>query len=204
MKCYSSSASEVTIRLKLLLPVNCDFLAANCPGLGTIVIFRRRRNLPDMRKRAGFTLFELVIAVFILLLILGLAVPSLSGVLADKRLHRSLDRFNSLVREAHERSLAEHRPYLMVWGERDISLRPALGSKTEEQAPVDLLLIGRGEKWQVEFPAALTTKPLPQWIFWESGVCEPARVTFSSPYGGWAAAYSPLSTSGELVSYAAR
>src|SRR5437763_16114039 len=109
-----------------------------------------------MQRQRGFTLVEIVIAVFILLLLLTLAVPSLSGVLADKRLHRSLDRFNSLVRQAHERSLAQHRAYLIVWGDHDVSLRPALFLKTEEHVPIDNLLVSKADKWQVEFPPALT------------------------------------------------
>ncbi|PYJ43274.1 MAG: hypothetical protein DME86_03360 [Verrucomicrobia bacterium] len=157
-----------------------------------------------MKHRDGFTLFELVIAVFILVLLLGLAVPSLSGVLADKRLHRSLDRFNSLVRQAHERSLAQHRAYLIVWGDHDVSLRPALFLKTEEHVPIDSLLVSKADKWQVEFPAALTKKPLPEWIFWESGVCEPLRVTFAGRDGSWATEYSPLSALSEVVAYAPR
>ena len=157
-----------------------------------------------MKPRDGFTLFELIIAVFILVLLLGLAVPSLSGVLADKRLHRSLDRFNTLVREAHERSLAEHRAYLIVWGDQAVSLRPAIFLKTEERVPIDSVPVSKADKWQVEFPAALTKKPLPEWIFWESGVCEPLRVTFAGRDGLWAAEYSPLSALSEIVAYAPR
>jgi len=157
-----------------------------------------------MKDRSGFTLFEIVIAVFILVLLLGLAVPSLSGVLADKRLHRSLDRFNSLVRQAHERSLAEHRAYLIVWGDREVSLRPAVFLKTEEHVPIDSVPRSRSEKWGVEFPAALTKKPLPEWIFWESGVCEPLRITFAGYDGSWTAEYSPLSALSEIIAYAPR
>src|SRR2546423_77873 len=83
-------------------------------------------------KCTAFTLIEIVIAVFILLLLLGLAVPSVNGVLADRRLHRSLDRFNDLVRQAHERSLAERRPYLIVLDEGGATLQPAAFLKTEE------------------------------------------------------------------------
>ena len=66
------------------------------------------------------------------LLLLMLAVPSLEGVLADKRLRRSLDRFNDLVRQAQERSVADHRAYLIVWRDKGVSLaftsiRHALG-----------------------------------------------------------------------------
>jgi type II secretory pathway pseudopilin PulG len=168
------------------------------------VISRLCRNFPGMTKRGGFTLFEIMIAIFVVLLLVGLAVPSLSGVLADKRLHRSLDRFNVLVREAHERSLAEHRAYLIVWSDRAILLRPAVLLKTEEHTVIDSIPAGRNEKWQVEFPAALTKKPLPEWIFWESGVCEPLRIRFAGSNGSWAVEYSPLSALSEIVSYAPR
>ena len=62
----------------------------------------------------AFTLVEIVLAVFILMLLLLLAVPSLNGVLADRRLRHSLDSFNNLVRQAQERSVAERRPYLIA------------------------------------------------------------------------------------------
>src|SRR5438105_10061916 len=111
-----------------------------------------------MKHCDAFTLFELVIAIFILALLLGVAVPSLSGVLADKRLHRSLDRFNALVRQAHERSLAEHRAYLIVWNDARISLQPAAFLKTEPHEPIDTMPITRREKWRLELPAALSKK----------------------------------------------
>ncbi|PYK93938.1 MAG: hypothetical protein DME36_07585, partial [Verrucomicrobia bacterium] len=72
----------------------------------------------------AFTLIEIVITVFILMLVLLLAVPSLNGVLADKRLRRSLEGFNNLVRQAQERSVAERRAYLIVWRDKEVVLRP--------------------------------------------------------------------------------
>ena len=155
-------------------------------------------------KRAGFTLLEMVIVLFILMLLFTLAVPSLNGVLADKRLHRSLDRFNDLVRQAHERSLAEHRAYLIVWNDVQISLQPAAFLKTEDHQPIDSMPITRHEKWRLELPAALSKKVPAEWIFWESGVCEPLRVTFAGRDGSWATEYSPLSALSEVVAYAPR
>jgi prepilin-type N-terminal cleavage/methylation domain-containing protein len=155
-------------------------------------------------RRAGFTLLEMVIVLFILLLLFTLAIPSLNGVLADKRLHRSLDRFNQLVREAHERSLAEHRAYLIVWNDALITLQPAAFLKNEAQLPIDAMPIARHEKWLLELPASLSKKVPAEWIFWESGVCEPARIRFTSDYGSWTTEYSPLSGLGEIISYAVR
>src|SRR5438046_5024807 len=108
-----------------------------------------------MRHQRGFTLVEIVISIFILLLLVLLAVPSLNGVLADKRLHRSLDRFNDLVREAHERSLAEHRAYLIVWNDTFISLKPAAFLKIEEHQLIDTISITRRERWSLVLRSAL-------------------------------------------------
>src|SRR5437867_13292557 len=109
-----------------------------------------------MQRQRGFTLVEIVIAVFILLLLLTLAVPSVTGVLEDKRLHRSLDRFNELVRQAHERSLAEHRAYLIVWNDVQMSLQPAALLNTEPHEPIDTMPIARQENWRLERAAALS------------------------------------------------
>src|SRR5260370_42591747 len=132
-----------------------------------------------MRRQRGFTLVEIIIAVFILLLLVTLAVPSLNGVLADKRLHRSLDRFNELVRQAHERSLAEHRAYLIVWNDAFINLQPAAFLKTEPHDPIDTMPIARREKWRLELPAGLSKNGPPSWVFWGRGVCGPARFRFA-------------------------
>jgi type II secretory pathway pseudopilin PulG len=153
---------------------------------------------------AGFTLVDIVLGVFILVLLLGLAVPSLNGVLADRRLHHSLDRFNELVRQAHERSLAERRPYLIVLDDHGASVQPAAFLKNEQHQPIDNVPAGRGEKWQVELPAALTKTAPAEWIFWESGVCEPARISFAGRDGKWTAEYSPLSALAEIISYVPR
>src|SRR6185295_9144262 len=98
-----------------------------------------------MRRAAGFTLLEMVIAICILLLILALAIPSLNGVIADKRLRRSLNDFNDLVHQAQERSVSEHRPYLLVWGERDVVLRPETFTKEEQEKPAGHFVMARGE-----------------------------------------------------------
>lgn len=156
------------------------------------------------QNRHGFTLIELAIAVFILLLILMLGVPSMSGLMADRRLRRSLDEMNRLVREAQERSVAERRAYLIAWGEKEIILRPEGLAKDESAEPVDRVRFQRGDAFQLELPAALKDDPPPEWIFWPSGTCEPARVKYTGPSGSWMANYSPLTTRPEIARYAAK
>ena len=157
-----------------------------------------------MRRAAGFTLLEMVIAICILLLILALAIPSLNGVIADKRLRRSLNDFNDLVHQAQERSVSEHRSYLLVWGDREVTLRPETFTKEEQEKPAAQFLMARGEGATLKLPSALSKDPPGQWIFWPSGNCEPAMVSFKSGNGAWVANYSPLTARAEIMSYAPR
>ena len=142
-----------------------------------------------MQRFQAFTLIEIALSIFILLLILLLAVRSLSGVIADRRLKQSLDNFNQLVRQAQERSVTERRPYLIVYGKNSVLLRPEVFAEGEEEKPTTALLLG---------------KPPAEWIFWPSGTCEPATVQFRGPAGTWTANYSPLTAQAELTQYAAR
>ena len=166
----------------------------SCPPIG------RSRHVASR----GFTLIEIVIAVFIMMLLLMLAVPSLEGVLADKRLRRSLDRFNDLVRQAQERSVADHRAYLIVWRDKGVSLRPEAFAKDEEEKTTADVQLGRGETLKISLPAALIKKPPAEWIFWPSGICEPAVVEFTGRDGTWKATYSALTARPELTNYVAR
>ena len=157
-----------------------------------------------MQRIRAFTLIEIALSIFILLLILVLAVPSLSGVIANRRLKQSLDSFNHLVQQAQERSVTERRAYLIAWGKNSVVLRPEVFAEGEEEKPTAVLGLSKGSWIRVSLPAALTDKPPPEWIFWPSGTCEPATVQFRGPAGTWTANYSPLTAQPELTQYAAR
>ena len=157
-----------------------------------------------MQRRDGFTLVELAIAVVIMLVVLLLAVPSLTGVLADKRLRRSLDGVNSLVLQAQERSISERRSYLIVWRDKQFALRPEGFLQGEDRKPVATLGFQKGESFTLSFPAALEDEPPSEWVFWPSGNCEPAVVTYRGANGTWKAKYSALTARPELISYVVR
>jgi len=138
------------------------------------------------------------------MLLLLLAVPSLSGVISDRRLKQSLDSFNQLVRQAQERSVTERRAYLIVWNKSSVVLKPEIFTKDEEEKATAVLRLPKGSWIKVSLPAALIGKPPAEWIFWPSGTCEPASVQFRGPAGTWTADYSPLTAQPELTQYAAR
>jgi type II secretory pathway pseudopilin PulG len=157
-----------------------------------------------MRGSRAFTLVEIVLAVFILMLLIALAVPSLTGVLADKQLKRSLDGFNNLVRRAQERSVAERRPYLIVWSKKKVVARPEVFAENEGIKATAEFALDRGEVLKLSLPAALTNKHPAEWIFWPSGTCEPAIVQFKGRSGSWAANYAPLTARAQVTDYAPR
>jgi Tfp pilus assembly protein FimT len=157
-----------------------------------------------MRGSRAFTLVEIVLAVFILMLLLVLAVPSLTGVLADRQLKRSLDGFNNLVRRAQERSVAERRSYLIVWNKNKVVARPEVFAEDEEVKATAEFVLGRGDVLKLSLPAALTNKHPAEWVFWPSGTCEPAIVQFSSRSGSWSANYAPLTALAQVTNYAPR
>lgn len=157
-----------------------------------------------MQRFRAFTLVEIALSIFILMLLLMLAVPSLTGVVASRRLKQSLDGFNDLVRQAHERSVIERRPYIIVWGKNSVLVRPESFAQDEEAKPTAVYRLGTGTLLRLSLPAALAAKFPAEWIFWPSGNCEPATVQFRGPAGFWTANYSPLTAQAEVTQYAAR
>lgn len=157
-----------------------------------------------MQRRDGFTLIEIAIAVVIMMVVLAVAVPSVRGVLADRRLRRSLDDVNRLVMLAQERSISERRPYLIVWREKQFVLRPEGFLQGEDRKPVATVNWQKSDVVTLTFPAAIEEEPPSEWIFWPSGNCEPAVVTYRGVSGAWRAKYSALTARPELTDYAVR
>jgi hypothetical protein len=63
--------------------------------------------------------------------------------------------------------------------------------------------IAKNESFRISFPAALIDAPA-EWIFWPSGNCEPATVSYQGRDGKWTANYSALTARAETVSYVAK
>ncbi len=141
---------------------------------------------------------------FIMLLLLVMAVPSLQGVMADRRLRRSFDELNKLVHLAQQRSVDDRRPYLIAWRKDHLVLVPQAFAKGEEKVPTATMTLRPGDAFLLDLPAALIEKPPAEWIFWPSGTCEPAIVSFKGVDGAWTAKYSSLTARAELSNYATK
>ncbi|MBE7212063.1 MAG: hypothetical protein INR65_13665 [Gluconacetobacter diazotrophicus] len=169
-------------------------------------------DLPRRQRLAAFTLLEITIVIFLILLLLGVAVPSISGQLARRNLQGTFDRFDALAVAAQRRSVAEKRPYTLVWT-RDgtVGVYPAdmPADVRKKQAPAASLVpagpaTARTERYTLVRAASLTADPAGIWTFWPTGNCEPVSVRYEGPSGRWEAVYNPLSARADFKTFIAR
>ena len=164
------------------------------------------------RQQRAFTLLEITIVVCLILLLLGIGIPSISGQLSRQRLQRTLDNFDALAMTAQKRSVAEKRPYTLVWTrEGVIQVYPAdlPADERKKRGPTATLVpagssTARDEHYTLVRDAALANHPAEVWTFWPTGNCEPVNVRYEGPSGHWEAVYNPLSARANLKSFIAR
>ena len=160
------------------------------------------------RSSPGFTLLEICIVIAIAVLLMGLAVPSLTGQMARRKLQESFDRLNTLVSQAREASMKENRGYLLAWDKNGVvNLYPAdlSNEARRKQGPTGTLVPDKkGEKYVLRRPSALTGEPSAEWTFWPSGTCEPVVVDYKGPSGEWEAQFNALSGRGNLSRFIAQ
>ena len=159
-------------------------------------------------ERRGFTLIEICVVLFLAVLLLSVAIPSLSGQLARRHLQEASDRLDALADRARERSVSENRPYVLVWEKGGaVSLYPADASDVvrNNNGPVSALKpIRPDERYTLVRGASLTARPAAEWTFWPSGNCEPVSVRYEGGNGEWEASYNPLSGRSVFTRFIAR
>jgi len=144
------------------------------------------------RKRGAFTLFEVCIAVFIGVMIMLAAVPSISGVLEEQRAKKLFTEFDGLAKDASTHAVTERRAYVLEWDDSGVSMRPLApvnGDEAQGTGRVDF-----GEKLAPELllPGALVKDPPREWTFWPTGTCEQATVKCHVKDAPWTASYDAL------------
>ena len=144
-----------------------------------------------MSRRDGFTLLEICMVVMIVLLLLGLAVPSVNGLFAEQRLKKTFEQFDDFVRKAQLRAVSERRAIVMIWDGEGITVQPDEPTADDSAGAGDYFPFGNGPI-ALERPAALDKKPPVEWLFWRSGTCEPAILHFAGSAGSWSVQYDPL------------
>jgi type II secretory pathway pseudopilin PulG len=149
---------------------------------------------------AGFTLLELCIAIFIGVMIILAAIPSVSGVIEDQRAKKLFNQFDDLARAASHHAITERRPYVLEWDDTGVFMRPLEPVNEDEAQGTQRVDFGDKLAPDLTLPASLEKHPPRIWTFWPSGTCEPAVVVCHVPASPWTATYNPLTEQAAFTS----
>ncbi len=130
-------------------------------------------NLPG-----GFTILEIVMVMAVVTLLIGAAIPEISGMVRAERLKAPARELEGMAITARYQALAEQRPYQIILSQKGFRLERLGDAKTGGVvATYDLaddialeLATWPEEKW---------SQPRQHvWYFPPSGLCEPIRIMF--------------------------
>ena len=137
-------------------------------------------TLLDQRggRRAAFTLIEVIMAITIILLVIGVAVLSISGVRDEDKLRRAASMIETTARQNLLQALNSQQTVRM-----ELSAG-AFGASDEFNGMLQVRRVGekvfrkprRGEAWE----------------FSPTGICEPIEVRISGPAGQIEIGFDPL------------
>jgi type II secretory pathway pseudopilin PulG len=129
-------------------------------------------------RATGFTLLEIIVAMSLMLLIIGIAIPNISGVIAEDKLRRAAAVIETTARQNMLQALNSQQTVLM-------ELSAGAFGTTEEFS--GMLLVRR-------FGESVFRKPKrgEAWEFSPSGICEPIEVRISGPAGQIEMGFDPL------------
>ncbi len=98
----------------------------------------------------AFTLVELVVAISVLAILTGLAVPAIDSVRKERLAREPVNRLHLLAREVRGRAMSEQRPYQIVIDGRGFRasrfLRPYAGIEEAETIRLELEQIAEREE----------------------------------------------------------
>ena len=153
-------------------------------------------------------MIELVITLCLIVLIMGIGLPSLTGQSHMRRLQAAFDRFDAFVVKAQQQSARDGKPYVLSWTSKGAIRLLAAETFDDDGKKIGTVATflpeSGGEHFTLVRGASLVPEPDSRWTFWPTGNCEPVRVRYESPTGTWVVAYNPLSGRGTINEMIAR
>jgi len=122
--------------------------------------------------RGGFTLVEVIVALSIAMLLIGVASLSITGVAAENELRRTASEIEITTRDSLLKAISQYGPV-------QLELASAFG-------PGNIQVRRFGEKQFRNVKSGET------WEFSPSGICEPIEIRISSEVGSIEMGFDPL------------
>jgi type II secretory pathway pseudopilin PulG len=149
----------------------------------TSVIGRRRSN------HRGYTLLEICFALFIIAIMTGATLPSLTSWLTEERLRAPARALSEMARTARLLALETRQPQtIMLQADQFYLLTGEAPSATPPyEMPEEILFSAR--RWD---QSKLTPITEMSWVFQPSGLCEPLHVKFQRDRAELELEFDPL------------
>ena len=141
--------------------------------------------LPEKHTRSncGFTLLEMGLVLFIILVLAGITIPFASGLINEERLRGSTRDLQLLALTARQLAVTENRPYQIQLADGGFALQPYPAGEAE---PLKTFPLAADVEYTIQrWGGKELRKPdSDAWIFQPTGLCEPLRFHFKRD-GGW-------------------
>jgi len=168
----------------------------------------------SLRRRAGFSLLEIVIALLLAGLIVGGGIAIMGQRSSEQRLVEVSGKLEDLARRARTIAVVQQTPYVVALTEKGFFLHPWVEDNLDEAelARLDLQMAEDGVKrvpiraavllddeftfevmrWGTNRWSSLARGAREVWRFDPNGLCEPLTVKFEYPNGWIQQEYHPL------------
>lgn len=132
-----------------------------------------RIRVPGTTARSAYTLIEIMLVMALIALLLGTAVPLVSGFSREQKLRDVVRELLVMAKTARTDAVTTGHAAEIVFGKRAFSLR-----RSDETEPGRTETIPAGMAYTLRaFGAEKAQKPDGQrWVFQPSGLCEPITV----------------------------
>lgn len=175
-------------------------------------------TISGIGKRAvehGFTLLEVALALFIVLLVVGIALPFAGGLNREAALRQPADALKTLAVTARRLAVTNQKTYELVL-DRDRYLLRVLpvGSGNEEEKEQERAVLREDEilkSYEISREIAYGVKRWDQnefakkteshWRFLATGICEPITVRFARGNDWLLFSFNPLTANAEDEAY---
>lgn len=160
-------------------------------------------HIQPSSAEAGFTLLEMGLVLFILLVIAGAAIPVTSGLIAQERLKSQARELQDYATSARKLAVTEGRPYEIILDPAGFSLEPFSSDPKQKAAVVSRVKLASSIRYSIrrwgekDFGNASGKS----WVFQPDGICEPIRVHFENRDGWIEDTFNPLTARPQDESY---
>jgi prepilin-type N-terminal cleavage/methylation domain-containing protein len=145
-------------------------------------------------RRAGFTLLEIIIAIFVVSLIIGISIPTVSGIYLEEQLRSTTRTLEEYSIRARTMATSEQKTYAVVFNPKGFDLVKAQEDMEGDLEPV------MSHEWVKDAVCELMVWPERQWkkaarqviYFYPEGLSMPVRFRIQIGAGMVEQVYNPL------------